>query len=617
MKTVQKKLNPDGADAKWKWCTLASLPIVLLSIMPQMYLWAVRGTQWQGAYTILQGDELLYSAYVNALIDGRPRRTDPTAGQDDHPEAPLGESLFSIQFIPPYVIAWSARATGVSASTAFVAVLGVGGLLSTLSLFWLLASVTGNIRVAAVGVVVILCLGALAGGQGLIGSLLKPDIRFLGMPFLRRYEPAVPFPFFFVLCGLIWQALTGATMRGAIVRALFAGLTLAVLIFSYFYLWTAAAAWLACVACLWLAMRSTGRRLAILVFIVASGPVILALGLYGYLLSDFSSSLDKAHVLTFTHSPDLLRIPEIIGTFILIVLVLAVRRGKVSRSEPLAIFAGSFALLPFLVFNQQIITGRSLQPYHYEVFIANYVVLVGLVTVVRFLQPVISRRTASLIFVTCLTFGAMEVILPSPVLSVNDVKHDEMVPVLLHLKELANRDGTWDGLRNHGRTPALVFSPQFGVIRLLPTWAPQGSLLATGSAVFQSLPQEVRKEWLYMHLYYCGKNAEYFRELLNERIDDPFLTYYAKSTIFGPERVLLFLGWNSQLVTQNEINQEAKSYDAFANSFSRQEAVKRPITYVVTLSNEKFDFSHIDLWYERETHERIGVYDLYRVKPRD
>ncbi|MCV4656290.1 hypothetical protein OFM13_33660, partial [Escherichia coli] len=31
-----------------------------------------------------------------------------------------------------------------------------------------------------------------------------------------------------------------------------------------------------------------------------------------------------------------------------------------------------------IVFNQQIITGRSLQPIHYQVFIGNYVALVGL-----------------------------------------------------------------------------------------------------------------------------------------------------------------------------------------------------------------------------------------------
>jgi hypothetical protein len=110
-----------------KWCALAVTAITFLSLMPQIHFWLVRGSQWRGAYTVLQLDEVLYSAYINALIDGRPRRNDPTTGQDDHPQAPLPESLFSIQFIPPYAIAFLARVFGASASTAFIVLMGAAG----------------------------------------------------------------------------------------------------------------------------------------------------------------------------------------------------------------------------------------------------------------------------------------------------------------------------------------------------------------------------------------------------------------------------------------------------------------------------------------------------------
>src|SRR5882724_9476484 len=116
----------------FKYCALVVTAITFLSLVPQLRFWLARGSQWQGSYTILQPDEVIYSAYVNALIDGRPRRTDPSAGQDDHPQAPLPESLFSIQFIPPFIIAWLARACGASASTAFIVLGGVAGLLSSL-----------------------------------------------------------------------------------------------------------------------------------------------------------------------------------------------------------------------------------------------------------------------------------------------------------------------------------------------------------------------------------------------------------------------------------------------------------------------------------------------------
>src|SRR5215216_6040481 len=243
-----------------KWGAFAIAAITLLSMMPQVCFWLARGSQWQGAYTVLQPDEVVYSAYVNALIDERPRRTDPASGQDDHPQARLPESLFSIQFIPPMIIAWLARISGASASSAFIALMGVVGLLASLSLFWLLASILGDSRLAAISVLIVLCLGALAAGQGIVGTFLKADVKFLGMPFLRRYVPAFPFPLFFIFCGLIWRALTG---RRATLKALSAGVILAVLVFSYFYLWTAALAWLLCVGSLWLVIRRDGRSQAI------------------------------------------------------------------------------------------------------------------------------------------------------------------------------------------------------------------------------------------------------------------------------------------------------------------------------------------------------------------
>src|SRR5260370_34304312 len=100
----------------WKWCVLPSMAMVLLSLLPQIHLWIVRGREWNGAYVSPQGDEPLYSAYINALINGRARKNDPLGGKDSTPSAPLPESTCSIQFLPAYVIALPARIFGCSAS---------------------------------------------------------------------------------------------------------------------------------------------------------------------------------------------------------------------------------------------------------------------------------------------------------------------------------------------------------------------------------------------------------------------------------------------------------------------------------------------------------------------
>ena len=70
---------------KWKWATGAAVVMTLLSLYPQFLMWGSRGREWNGSYAQVHGDEWFYSAYIQALIDGRPRRNDPYTGRDDAP----------------------------------------------------------------------------------------------------------------------------------------------------------------------------------------------------------------------------------------------------------------------------------------------------------------------------------------------------------------------------------------------------------------------------------------------------------------------------------------------------------------------------------------------------
>src|SRR5258705_13417255 len=74
----------------------------------------------------------------------------------------------------------------------------------------------------------------------------------------------------------------------------------------------------------------------------------------------------------------MLRVPELIGLAVIGMIVFRVVRRRIQWASPKTLFATSFALTPFIVFNQQVITGHSLQPFHYEAFIANYLALIGL-----------------------------------------------------------------------------------------------------------------------------------------------------------------------------------------------------------------------------------------------
>jgi hypothetical protein len=228
-----------------------------------------------------------------------------------------------------------------------------------------------------------------------------------------------------------------------------------------------------------------------------------------------------------------------------------------------------------------------------------------------------SRRTTFLIVASCLLWGTVEVNLALRARYSSNVRNDEMVPVLLRLNEQANHDGTWEGLRDHGKAPALVFSPQYRLSGVLPTWAPQGSLLATGSVAFRGQSEADPKERLYTHFYYCRISKEYLRELLNDRAGDSFGSYYARSNIFGPERGVAFLSQDFQPIRQDEIEHEVNAYESFVGSFSRDKSLKLPLGYAVTPFDREFDFSNIDLWYERDGGVRVGAYTLYRLKLRE
>ena len=210
---------------EWRWGALAALAITLVGLYPQVHLWWVRGREWQGSYVLMQGDETAYSAYVNALIDGRPRRNDPFNGRD----VPTYETLHSIQFIPAYAVALPARLLGLSGSTAFVWLLVLAALASSLAIFWLLAMLTGDSKSAAVGTLLILCFGATVGSDCCWQANAFTDM----LPFLRRYQPAAAFPLFFVFCVFVWRALTRDGSRARAIYSIAAGTVLAVLVFSY------------------------------------------------------------------------------------------------------------------------------------------------------------------------------------------------------------------------------------------------------------------------------------------------------------------------------------------------------------------------------------------------
>jgi hypothetical protein len=599
----------------WQAGVLASMAVLFLSLYPQLHLWYVVGEQWNGTYALFDTDEVAYSAYLNALIEGRPRRNDPYTGRDDRPDAPQPESLFSIQLAPPSALAFMARALGLSASTVFILLACVAALLSSLVIFRLVWMVTNDERLAAAAVLIVLCLGTLATGHGAVRELRGAQAAYHYLPFLRRYIPALIFPLYFAFCALVWRMLTGEDQRRAVRSAILAGATFALLVYSYFYLWTAAAAWVGCLALLWLLIRPAGYGRALKLFGVMGALMIAALLPYLVLVSHRAETMEAVQALTFSHAPDLLRVPQMISAAVLLALAFSAHRGRIKWRDPAIIFTASFALVPFVVFNQQVITGRSLQPVHYEQFIANYVSLVAVILAAALLwrawgasaERRIPKRVLVFVALAAFGWGVAETMVAIRIFTPFDLIRNDSMPLALRLAKLAE-----DSARENDQVaaPPVVLFTDVLPADDLPTVAPQAVLWARHMHVFSGVTLDENKERFYQYLYYTGVTEQILTRALVNR------DFYYILPLFGWERANSNLTVNWKPITQEEIFDELREYAAYVNSFNHERASHPTLSYVVTSQRLHTDLSNLDRWYERDAGEQIGPHTLYRVKLR-
>ena len=591
---------------RWQFGIAAGLFLAVFALYPQFKMLYLRGNDWQGNYAYNDIDEAAYASYLRALMDGRPRKNDPYTGRDDVPDAPQPESLFSIQFAAPFAIAVPARMLGISAPTAMTVAGAIAGFLAALAIFGLIGKITDDSIFAMTGSLVVLCGGALAAGEGAIGEVLGTGFSYPYFPFLRRYIPAVPFPVFFAMCGFVWLLVTTKDKTKRIIYVIAASFCFAFLNFSYFYIWTTAAAWLVCVVVLWLIVRPENWFDDFKAFIALGLSCLLSLIPYALMLSHRSDTMDNVQLLVLTHAPDLSRVPALLSFAVLGILLFGIVFKLFELKERPTLFAASFALTVIAVFNQQIITGHSLQPIHYQVFIGNYVAALSLVLTIGLLsrnlranKPVFSKIALSVIALTAVIWGFVECHYTVRVLDEANVIRDEGMPLAKRLEELARDD------KNPHRTTILSYSSIYADDS--PTLAPQSVLWSRHQHVFAGLAWQESKERYYQFLYYNNLDENW----LENDLRTDFVSMIA---LFGWGRHTNRLSSESKPLTYSEIAEEVRKYGAYRKNFSIREASNPLISYVVVPEDQDVDLTNLDAWYERGDGENLGAYTLYKVK---
>jgi hypothetical protein len=593
---------------RWRYGIIAGLFLAVFSLYPQFKMLYLRGAEWNGHYAYNDIDEVAYAPYLKALIDGRPRKNDPYTGRDDSAADPQPESLFSIQFAGPYTIAIPARILGIPATWAMTISGAVAAFLTALAIFWLIGMITGDSLFAMTGSLVVLAGGALFAGEGAIGEILETSYAYPYFPGFRRYVPAMAFPAFFAFTGLVWlivnKLLDGKRTYPLILLA--AG-AFGYAVFSYFYVWTTAAAWAGCVGVLWLVVRPDGF-LSDLKRLAALGAACLAVLLpYFYLLSRRSHTMDDVQMLVRTHAPDLTRTPELICFVVLVVIAAALVIGVLNLKDRGTLFAISLAMTPIVVFNQQVVTGQSLQPIHYQVFIGNYVAGLAFMVTLGLLwrnseAPAmrLARLTVAAVALLAAGWGFVECHYTVRILDDVNVMRDEAMPVGRRLTELAVGDP-----RAHQR---VVLHLGIAEADDLPTIAPQSVLWARHQHVFAGVTWQENKERYYQLLYYQGMDPRELAQRMKDGGD-----FVSMIALFGWGRHTDRLNSEYKPLTFAEIDDEAEGFADYARSFTPAKPGVSTLDYLVVPNDYGFDLSNIDRWYARDNGETYGKYTLYKL----
>ncbi len=599
-------------NVKWLFGAAAGIILAIFALYPQINLQNLRGGEFQGAFASCDLDEMAYASYLQAIIDGRPRKNDPYTGRDDGADKPQPESLFSIQFVPAYLIAIPAKIFGLTASQILPFVSAFSAFFTALALFWLIVSITEDSFLAFVGTLIVIIGSAIIIGIGAINGFYENGVAYPFFPFLRRYIPSLAFPFMFAFFACLWNGLKSESKEKRAIFSASASLCFGALVFSYFYVWTSAGAILFGLTLFVLLFRTENWRNDFTFLLITAAFCLLALVPYAILLSNRDETMDKAQLLVFTRQFDLLRTIEVIGYFVLAATAFVLWQKITKLNEYKAHFIAAFAFAPLLVFNQQVLTNRSLQPFHYEFYVINYVVLLAVVLIFTvFWQKFISvKKSLSMILLSILTivtvvWGHIEARDTTVFWDSINIQRDDAMAVNSRLRELASGDIANAKRQTTLNLEALQADSQ-------PTLAPQAVLWARHQHVFAGLESwEENKRRYYQLLYFSDLDAEWLKKSLIGCRD-----IEACMALFGWDRFNARLSANARPLTLPEIEEEVGVYAEFIKNYNTADAQNSQIQYLITYNEAVNKLNNFDRWFERDAGEVLGKYTLYRAKLR-
>ncbi|NNE66019.1 MAG: hypothetical protein HKN33_05580 [Pyrinomonadaceae bacterium] len=596
----------------WVLSIAAGMIFSLFALAPQIHLWANRGDAWNGSFAISDYDEPAYAAYVQSLIDGKPLRNSPYTGVTSETRPDLPQSLFSIQFLASLPTALIARILGIDASTAMILLSAVSSFLAAMGVLWLLYLLTGHAFYSFGATILVLTLGSmdLEATHFFQSFLDGKALTNMQASFMRRSVPAISFPvliaFHFFVLKFFDDSKKGTFWAAAIISSF------AVLIYSYLFHWTVAAAWITAFALLMLIFKKDEiLRLKATILAIGSAMTILLIP-YVLLVTSRGSDIDSVQLFVNTRMPDLLRVSELIGLLSTVLIFAGARNGLFVLKDTRTLFLISMNCVPFIVFNQQILTGLTFQPFHYSIFAVNYTVLISLCAVAfSYLNRYVKRSQANRIFVVltvCGIFlGSMGTVVKAMELRPVNLMRDKFAGVAKVINKIEQSHG---GKSESGDIVFFGFAnftyphnDDFPMYLSIPVlWSPH-------QIVYSDLSRTDTRSRIFAKLHLEGIDMKQIRENIKS---NPIL----RRGLFGWGREDFRLSGTSNPISKKEMGLLSESYSAFRNEFDSEKARKFELKYLVTYEAAPISFDEIDRWYKRTLIVTREGYRAYRLRLR-
>ena len=379
---------------------LLTFLIGVLTVAPAILARRTIGADYQGFPFIFHDNEDYYLANMEEIAEGHPAASSPHFYENKDTTVivpPVGEYFYVIL----------SKLSGLSLPDTLVMTKFLFPALLFLLIFTFFNLIAKNVNAGLV-VASLSTIGYDLIDYRYLFRIISGEIHAtLLSVWTRPVNPITGALFLFTFLSLLWLAIEKKKWRYSIPAGVILGLTV-----GYFFTLALGITITAClvVICFIRKQKEDIKHLLGILFVAGLIDISYWLGIIKSIFGEDGQFIATRNGMLFTHQPILNLFLAVTTLFFLISTVIWLRRSRNTSEQNDNAWWFLVAILSasFLVYNQQIITGRTIWPYHFVQYTIPLCFAVIVFTWIRFWQsrmPRIGRLLGLIIILTTLSYG--------------------------------------------------------------------------------------------------------------------------------------------------------------------------------------------------------------------